>query len=361
MTPIDLDLGSRGRHAIEPPGPGISNPALGDARRQMTQASITVVIPTYRREAELVNTLVSLEKQIKAGDEILVIDQTPRHVPETELALRALASRNAIRWFRKKKPSQCEAVNAAARLARGRYLVVLDDDIIPSLTLLEGHRHALAADPTRPATAGQVLQPWHPAPVAVARHCDVRFDLAYDKPCEILSLMAANFAMPKEVFISVGGMDENFAGQNYRNDAELAYRIFRKTSRRVSFVPEASLRHLLAGGGNRAFGAKDTWPAIGGSIGDYYFAFRSLPAHRAFGHALRRLLKEPLNRYTARHPWRIPWLQLREVVAVVVALHRAICRRNNYIKALAHYTDIEEVSTSDVPAVLARRGASLGV
>jgi GT2 family glycosyltransferase len=318
----------------------------------MTMTTITAVVPTYRREAELVDTLLSLEKQTQPGDEILVIDQTPCHAPETERALRELADRHAIRWFRKTKPSQCEAVNAAARLASGRYLVILDDDVIPSATLLEGHRQTLAADPTLPATSGQVLQPWHPSPVPAVTHFDVRFDSAYDKACEILSLMAGNFAMPTEVFVAVGGMDENFAGNNYRNDAELAYRIFRKTGRRVRFVPEASLRHLLAGGGNRAFGAKDTWTAIGGSIGDYYFAWRCLPTHRAIGHTLRRLAKEPLNRYTLRHPWRIPWLQLREVVALAVALHRAICRRSNYIKALSHYADLEGVSPPEPSAIV---------
>ncbi len=302
--------------------------------------SISVVLPTFKRERLLVDTIEALLSLIKEGDEILVIDQTPAHDPETEAALTDWAKRHEIRWFRKTRPNQGQAMNAAARLATCEILLFLDDDILPSSTLLKAHRAAHAKDPTVPAVCGQVLQPWNEYPVPEVRNFELGFDSAYSKSAEIISLMAGNFSMRRLRFIELGGMDENYQGSNYRNDAELAYRIVERSKRRITFVPEGAVRHLLALGGNRAFGAKDTWGNIGGSIGDYYFALRRLTLAATTWHCLRRLVKEPVNRYTVRRPWLIPWLYLREIVAFARAAGRIAANPDNYIKPLDQYVDL---------------------
>jgi GT2 family glycosyltransferase len=305
------------------------------------QNGISVIVPTYRRERHLVDTLRALVPLCRPGDEILVIDQTPLHDEATEIALREMSQAGSIRWIRKTKPSQAEAINVAAHLAKGEILVILDDDIMPSPTLLEGHREVLSGDDQPPATCGQVLQPWDARPIDEVDDFGIGFNAAYSKPCEIVSLMAGNFAMRRETFLGIGGMDENFVGSNYRNDAEMAHRIVKRTGRKVRFVPEATLRHLLAAGGNRAFGEKDTWGHIGGSIGDYYFAIRCLAPAAAVKHSLHRLVRAPVSRHTFGKPWLILSLALRELVAFVRAAGRALGRSSNYIKPLLHYRDVE--------------------
>ncbi|HXI93329.1 MAG TPA: glycosyltransferase [Blastocatellia bacterium] len=302
--------------------------------------SISVVLPTFKREGLLVDTIEALLPLVTEGDEILIIDQTPEHDSETGAALSNWASRGEVRWIRKTRPSQNEAMNAAARLARGEVLLFLDDDILPSSMLLKAHRAAHAKDPMVPAVCGQVLQPWNEYPVPDVRNFELGFDAAYSKNAEIISLMAGNFSIRRSLFIELGGMDENYRGSNYRNDSELAYRIVKQSKRRIAFLPEAGIRHLLAGGGNRAFGAKDSWGGIGGSIGDYYFALRCLTPASAAWHCLRRLLKEPVNRYTVRRPWLIPWLYLREIVAFARAAGRIAANPDNYIKPLDRYPDL---------------------
>jgi GT2 family glycosyltransferase len=316
---------------------------------QARRETISVIVPTYQRERVLLDTLRSVIPLLRPGDEILVVDQTPQHARETEEGLQQLASAGTIRWFRRSRPSQCEAMNAAAHLARGAILLFLDDDVEPSLDLLEAHRSALAAADAPPATGGQVLQPWDRAPVSRVKDFELGFSPAYDRPCDVLSLIACNFAIRRTTYFQVGGMDEHFSGANYRNDAELSFRIFRRTGRKVRFVPEASLRHLHAGGGNRAFGEKDTWGHIGGSIGDYYFALRCLPLFRAAGYCLRRLVRAPVNRHTIRKPWLIASLFAREVVAWGRACFRILRRPSNYIKDLAHYNVSEPMRTGANP------------
>ena len=162
--------------------------------------------------------------------------------------------------------------------------------------------------------------------------------------------------MRRARYIKFGGMDENYHGSNYRNDAVLAYRIVNRSHRRIAFVPEASVRHLLAPGGNRAFGSKDAWGGIGGSIGDYYFALRRLPLAASAWHCLRRLVKEPVNRYTIRRPWLIPGLYLREVVAFSRAVCRIAAHSQNYIKPLDQYTDCYLTSNKRLDGPLGRHG-----
>lgn len=304
--------------------------------------TISAVVPTFRRERHLVDTLRLLLPLLQAGDEILVVDQTPQHEPETEAALEGWARTSAIRWYCKSRPSQCEAMNVAAHLARGDLLLFLDDDIVPSPGLLAAYRQAFAGDPGLVAANGQVLQPWHPGPrPGASRGAGLDFDFASSEPCDMLSLIGCNFAVRRTAFLEAGGMDENFTGANYRNDAELAYRLDSRTGRLVRFVPQASVRHLHAAGGNRAFGHEQSWKHIGGSIGDYYFALRWLPWAKRIPYVLRRMLREPVNRRTLRSPWLVPMLAWRELLALWRA-GRRLRARPAYVRPLEAYTDVTE-------------------
>src|SRR5207302_3457244 len=84
------------------------------AKTRMAAPTITCVVPTYKRERVLVETLRHLLALLRPGDEIVVVDQTPQHEPDTGAELRRLAASGDIRWFRRDRPSQCEAMNAAA-------------------------------------------------------------------------------------------------------------------------------------------------------------------------------------------------------------------------------------------------------
>ena len=126
-----------------------------------------------------------------------------------------------------------------------------------------------------------------------------------------------------------------------------------RRSARGSRVPQASVRHLHAAGGNRAFGHEASWRHIGGSVGDYYFALKCLSGRPRAAHVLRRLVREPLNRLTIRRPWLVPMLALRELVALRRAWRRLRARPERYVRPLAAYHDLE-------PAGLAGRSQGEG-
>jgi hypothetical protein len=86
-------------------------------------------------------------------------DQSLARETETDTALTIWAERQEIRWVRITRPSQGEAMNAAAWLASGDILLFLDDDINPPLSLFDAHREAHAKNSGLPAVCGQVLRP----------------------------------------------------------------------------------------------------------------------------------------------------------------------------------------------------------
>jgi GT2 family glycosyltransferase len=303
---------------------------------------LSVIIPTYGRERVLIDTVEALVPLARPDDEIVLIDQTAKHTTETEADLHRLSSSRQVRWLRRSEPGICRAMNCGAVLAHNELLLFLDDDIIPCARLLEAHREMLSRPDAPPATGGQVLQPWDTGPVDHVRDFAAGFHFAYSRECDVLGLMGGNFGIRRQTFLDVGGLDENFFGSAYRWEAELSFRLHRKTGRLVRYLPEASIRHLQApAGGTRSYGTKDTWRHISGSVGDYYFAMKCLPAAKALRYGLRRLFRSPVNRATVRWPWMIPSLFAREIVAWCWALRLLPHREDNYIKPAECYTVLE--------------------
>ncbi|MDI9630041.1 MAG: glycosyltransferase family 2 protein [Acidobacteriota bacterium] len=306
----------------------------------MSLLPISVVIPSYRREEVLVETLDRVLAQCRGEDEVIVVDQTPEHEPATEAALHDLAEKGRVHWLRKSRPSICEAMNVGVLVARHPVVLFLDDDVVPAPGLLDVYRE-LFTQPDPPAVVnGQVLQPWHSGAVESVRSFGIDFDHAYARPAEILSVITGNCAVLRDAYLAAGGMDETFEGGAHRCDADLGYRMHAHTGRPARFEPRASVRHLAAGGGTRSHGAKDAWASIGSAVGDHYFGMRWLGRTGSLGHSLSRLRKAALNRTTLRRPWLVPVIVAREVVAWTRA--RRLVRRGpaRTVRELAQYDDL---------------------
>src|SRR5262245_20886538 len=91
--------------------------------KEMQRIPGSVVIPTYRREEVLVATVESLLRQEPAPAEILVVDQTPEHVPEVARRLETLNELGRIRWLRLDRPSITHAMNAGLEAARSEVVL----------------------------------------------------------------------------------------------------------------------------------------------------------------------------------------------------------------------------------------------
>ena len=93
---------------------------------------VSVIIPTYMRDKVLWDSVKALRKQLRQGDEVLVVDQNrpPLKAPEG-------MDGPWLRMCHLVVPSLTRARNLGIELARHDRLVFLDDDIIPDAGLLD--------------------------------------------------------------------------------------------------------------------------------------------------------------------------------------------------------------------------------
>ena len=118
--------------------------------------SVCVAIPTFNREQVLLDTIRQVLAQQPSADEVLVIDQTPRHAPATSEALTAWQREGRIQWIRCSPPNASAARNRALVEAVSDIVIFIDDDVILPPGFLESHR-ACYDDPSVEMVAGQVL------------------------------------------------------------------------------------------------------------------------------------------------------------------------------------------------------------
>ena len=267
---------------------------------------MTIVIPTFGREAVLLQTIGRALALSPA--EILVVDQTPNHEEESVRPLTEWHRTGAIRWIRLAKPSIPHAMNIGLIEAREEVVLFLDDDVIPCPALLGAHAEAHASHPEADAVIGQVLQPGEsPAP------CGDSFRFYSESPRWINLAIACNMSVNRNRAIAAGGFDENFIGAAYQFETEFAQRLIR-CGGRVYFEPRASIRHLRAErGGTRSYGSHLRTFSPAHAVGDYYHMLLSGGRiHLAKG-ILRRIRKNVANRHHLLHPWWIPATFIAEI------------------------------------------------
>ncbi len=281
---------------------------------------LSIVIPTYRRERVLVESLDYLLDLPRPADEIVVVDQTEQHEPDTEARLEALHAQQKIRWIRQQPPSITAAMNRGLREATGDIVLFLDDDIAPERDLVAAHRHA-HGEHTDVVIAGRVIQPWEEG-VDFSRHTE--FCFAGLRPAWIPDFMGGNFSVRRHEALRLGGFDENFVRVAYRFEAEFAHRL-RANGGRIRFEPGACLHHLrVTAGGTRSYGEHLTTIKPDHAVGAYYFALRTKSGWSRLRDFVQRPLRAIATRHHLRRPWWIPVTLIAEVRGMrwALRLHR---------------------------------------
>lgn len=280
---------------------------------------VSVVIPTYRREQVLLETLAYLLALDLAAAEILVVDQTEQHDPDTEKQLRLMHDQAQIRWFRLDAPSIPRAMNHGLLEAREKTVLFLDDDIRPEPELIAAHFSAHGAH-AGALVAGRVIQPWE---AGLNDSAEMPFRFSGLRAAWIKEFMGGNFSIERTSALALGGFDENFVRVAYRFEAEFAHR-FLKSGRRIRFEPAACLHHLKAEGGTRTFGDYLTTWKPDHAVGAYYHALRTRTGMSWLREFAVRPIRSVVTRHHLRRPWWIPVTWLAEFCAMVWAIRLAL-------------------------------------
>jgi len=264
----------------------------------MSETTISVVIPTYKREQVLLDTIRHLLKLQLLPSEIIIIDQTGSHEFVTSRTLINLDEQGKISWIRLPYPSITHAMNIGMLEARHDIVLFLDDDIIPGKNLIESHLRAHAEGHN--IVAGQVLQPGEE--VLYGDHSG-SFRFCSSRRRFVNEFIGCNFSVKRKLGLTLGGFDENFVHVAYRFEKEFADRAL-AAGTRIFFEPAASIRHLKAqSGGTRAFGKHLKTIKPSHSVGEYYYLMRS----RRVRHRLFKMLSRPLRAVRTKHHLRSPW------------------------------------------------------
>ncbi len=262
----------------------------------------------------LLDTVSALLAQLPPPVELLVVDQTLEHLPETARRLGEWQARDEIEWLRRVAPSIPGAMNDGLVAARGERVLFVDDDVVPATDLVR--RHAEAAQRTGAAlVAGQVLQPGdHPEPLE-GKEFAFRSSIGQ----RVTEVAGGNFSVERALALAIGGFDENFVEVAYRFEAEFCDRAS-AAGAAIWFEPAASLRHLrAASGGTRAFGDHLRTFRSAHAVGEYYYWLTaSEPSGR-----WRRILARPWRAIRTRHHLRYPWWIPATLLAELAGLARA--------------------------------------
>ncbi len=241
-------------HRAAPPPPvqpRPPQPALPDLR------PVTVILPT-RDHADLLaaSTAGVLHGTDYPALELLVVDNGSTD-PDALALLDALAATSRVRVLRRPGPFNFAALNNAAALgATGEILVLLNNDTeMPDPAWLrELVRHAVRPDVGIVGArllhrdgglqhGGMVLGPAGRATHVL--HGAPRDAPGYEGqlavPRDLSAVTAACLAIPREVWMRVGGMDEGLPVA--WNDVDLCQRV-RRAGLRVLWTPDAVLLHL---------------------------------------------------------------------------------------------------------------------
>lgn len=283
----------------------------------MADSGVSIVIPTYRREQVLLDTVRFLRQLSQQAAEILIVDQTEEHEAVTSGTLQAWDREGKVRWIRLTRPSITNAMNTGLERARCDIVMFLDDDIVPGARLVAAH--ALAhREGSCNIVAGQVLQPGEEEIAETGEGAE--FSFCSGKRRWVDEFMGGNFSVNRKVALALGGFDENFVRVAYRFEAEFCDRAL-AAGERILFEPGASIRHLRVGaGGTRSFGNHLTTVKPSHAVGAYYYLMRARRIRGRFRKMLLRMLRSVRTRHHLRHPWWIPGTLIAELGGLLWAL-----------------------------------------
>lgn len=219
---------------------------------------LSVIIPTYRREGVLRDTLTQVLQQTYPHLEVLVVDQTKTHEPETQAFLEQLAAQQKIRLFQVSWASLPGARNYAIRRSHGEILLFLDDDVQLPEEFFQAHVRPYLERPDIGAIAGRVLDRMKLAEAgtewvieelpAAAMNPGIAWyhiDLVHTiKPQQVLTARGCNMSFRRDVFDRYRlQFDERFQGSAVREESDFCLRL-RQTGLKIWYEPAAWLVHL---------------------------------------------------------------------------------------------------------------------
>ena len=259
------------------------------------QPLVSVVVPTYNRQASLQRLLEALARQTvpAAQLELLVVDDGSSD--GTREWLGRQSPDFALRVLEQSHSGPAAARNLGVRHASGEVILFLDDDVLPGPELVRRHLAVRAAEGDV-VVIGPMLPPpdwarpvwvrWEEAQL-LKQYRDM---IAGRYACTARQFYTGNASLSRRRFLDTGGFDPRY---RRAEDVELAYRLDQQGARFV-FDPQAAVLHY-------AWRSFQAWSRTPRQYGAYDVMMDREEGHGALRDALTEFhTRHPLNRALAR-------------------------------------------------------------
>lgn len=210
-----------------------------------TKIKISVIIPTYKRNGVLVNTINSVLQQKFRGFELIIVDQTKKHDKQTQSFLDNLSD-GKVRYFKVTPPSLPAARNFGLKKAKGEIIVYIDDDVLLDPGFIKAHYESYKKYKAV-AVAGRIKEKDKPLTDKLLFLRKTSFgagNFNYPNFAYAQTAQGCNMSYKKQILLKAGGFDTNFIGNAMREETDVSFRL-RKMGRKILYNPKASLSHLF--------------------------------------------------------------------------------------------------------------------
>lgn len=211
---------------------------------------ISVVVPTYERRQDLEECIKSLLNSDVLPLEIIVLDSSPWDgIPDSAIA-------HVTRYISIPHKSRIYARNVGIFLARGEIVAFLDDDTVVDRSWLSRLAESYV-NPRVGGVGGRVI------PHGKSREYHYRIRRSDTGKVQRDGLVLGNFDMPvgplpvdhlpgcnmsfrRDALMQIGGFDERFQGNCFRDDTDVCLRT-RDLGYELIYHPEALVWHKYRG------------------------------------------------------------------------------------------------------------------
>lgn len=218
------------------------------------QYKFTIIIPTYNRKKYLLDTLEYIKGQKVQPDEIIVIDASEHSFQLNESERTHFDLLKYVEW--KEYGNISKQRNHGISMAKGNYILFLDDDVTFDDDLIQNYIEAFIATDAD-GISGLVETAKYKFGSNPIRFKGILSDIGEDnlQPCNIIAptrvICTASFAIKTSVLIAIGGFDENQRGSY--DDVETGFRLV-KEGYKIIHHPLPKVFHIQAS----ASGARDS-------------------------------------------------------------------------------------------------------
>lgn len=213
----------------------------------------SVIVPTFNRAASLARLLASLAHSRgleEIPSEVIVVNNgsTDR---TGEVCAAMVQSSDALEFRAAEEPQKgkASALNCGLAMAQGRYLMVLDDDVVVDAELIRRHFDCFQSS-AFDAVQGRILPGVDPAgqPADPSRLREYNIPMIDygDQVRPIRGLTGTNMSFKREVFERVGGFDPRLGpgASGFSEDTEFSRRV-RDAGFKIGYTPNAVVYHEL--------------------------------------------------------------------------------------------------------------------